>query len=101
VKCTRTDEIPNFVVRGYSETFTPFLCHIFILGLLTGKFSSLWKQAVIPLSKKSSVIINYRPLLNTFQTFLEVLYTISVLLILNCKVYPNHHGFVTNLWKLI
>jgi hypothetical protein len=71
-KCVGTDEIPNFIIKGCSEIFTPLLHHIFNLSLLTGSFPGLWKQAaVVPIFKKgnSALVTNYRPiyLLNNFS----------------------------------
>jgi hypothetical protein len=67
-----TGEIPNFIMKGCSEIFTPLLRHIFNLSLLTGKFPSLWKQAaLIPIFKEGNraLVGNYRPIsiLNNFS----------------------------------
>jgi hypothetical protein len=75
-KCIRPDEIPNFIIKGSSEIFTPLLCHILDLSLLTGKFPSLWKQAaVVPIFKKGNrtLVGNYRPIsiLNNFSKMFE------------------------------
>jgi hypothetical protein len=87
MKCVRPDDDPNFIIKGYSEIFTPLLSHIFSLSLLTGKFLSLWKQvAVVPIFKKGNkaLVVNYRPIsiLNS-QKFFKLLCTIPFLFILN------------------
>jgi hypothetical protein len=71
-KCVGPDEVPNFIIKGCSEIFTPLLSHIFNLSLLTGNFPSLWKKAaVVPIFKKgkSALAANYRPIsiLNNFS----------------------------------
>jgi hypothetical protein len=54
-KCIGPDEVPNFIIKGCSEIFTPLLSCIFNLSLLIGNFPSLWKQvAVVPIFKKGN-----------------------------------------------
>jgi hypothetical protein len=74
-KCVGPDQIPNCIMRGCPQIFTPLLRLIFNLSTLTEKFLSLLKQEpVVPIFKKgsSALITNYRPisiLNNSFEIF--------------------------------
>jgi hypothetical protein len=98
-KCVGPDEIPNFIIKGCSEIFTPFLCHIFNLSLFTGKFPSLWKKAaVVPIFKKGNRVLvgNYRPMsiLNNFSKFFESIIHDHLSFYFKFTLHSNQHGFV-------
>ncbi|PSN54841.1 hypothetical protein C0J52_02943 [Blattella germanica] len=48
-----SDGIPNFIIKGCSEIFSPILAHIFNLSLRDSKFPTIWKSiVVVPVPKK-------------------------------------------------
>jgi hypothetical protein len=98
-KCVGPDEIPNFKIKGCSEIFTPLLRHIFNLSLLTGKFTSLWKQsAVISIFKtrNRALAVNYRPI-SILKSFSGIFVSIThdhLSFNFKSKLHPNQHDFV-------
>jgi hypothetical protein len=71
------DDIPSFVIRGWSEIFVPVLKHIFNLSLTQNYFPAVWKQAaVVPVFNKGNTasVSNCRPIstLNIFYKLLEL-----------------------------
>jgi hypothetical protein len=91
--------IPNFLIKGCSEIFTPLLHYIFNLSLLTGSFPRLWKKAaVVPIFKKgnSALVTNYRPIsiLNNFSKILESIVHDHLSFNFRSKLHPSQHGFI-------
>jgi hypothetical protein len=98
-KCVGPDEIPNFIIKGCSDIFTPLLRHILNLNLLTGKFPSLWKRAaVVPIFKKGNraLVGNYRPIsiLKKFSNFFKSIINDHLSFYFKFKLHPNQHGFI-------
>jgi hypothetical protein len=98
-KCVRPHEIPNFIITGCCEIFTPLLRYIFNLSLLTGKFPSLGKQAaVVPTFKNGNTALvgNYRPtsILNNFSKISESSFHNHLYFDFKSKLHPNQHGSV-------
>jgi hypothetical protein len=88
----RPDEVPNFIIQGCSQIFTPLLLHIFNLSLLTIKLPSLWKQvAVVPIFKKRNRPIS---ILNNFSKIFESIINDDLSFNFKSKLQPNQRGSV-------
>jgi hypothetical protein len=95
-KSVGPDEIPNFIIKVFSDIFILLLRHVFNLSLSTVKFPSLWKQAaVIPIFKRT-LVVNYRPIsiLNNFSKIFESIIHDHISFNLKCKLHPNQYGFL-------
>jgi hypothetical protein len=96
MKWVGPDEISNFIIKGCYEILNPLLCHIFNLSLLTGKFLSLWKQAVTFMKNNRALVGNYRPIsiLNNFSKIFESIVHDHLSFYFKFKLHSNQHGFV-------
>jgi hypothetical protein len=97
-KSVGLDDIPRFVIKGFSDVFVPILKHIFNLSLSQQYFATFWKQAaIIPVLKKgkSTSVSNYRPitLLCNVSKLLEIVIHDHVSHYLKSKINPYPHGF--------
>jgi hypothetical protein len=97
-KCVGLDDIPSFIVKGFSDIFIRLLTYIFNLSVASETFPSLWKEtAAVPVFKKgiSTVVSNYTPIsvLNkSSKTFKFIIYG-HFYIIFKYRLNPSQHGF--------
>jgi hypothetical protein len=96
-KSIRPNGIPNFIIKGCSETFIPALRHIFNRKFLSWEIS-LIMEAVVPIFKKcnEALIVDYRPIsiVNNFsKIFISSIYN-HLSFNFKSKLKPNQHGFL-------
>jgi hypothetical protein len=84
----RIDDIPGFIIKGYSVILIPTLRHIFNLSLTQQYFSAAWKEAaVVPVFKRGNhaAMSYYRPIsiLNNFSKLFEFIIHYNFRIMLN------------------